>query len=293
MVFSLPGIHVDLSASNDQRVTLTGVHRQLAALYFCEVSADAPLFHTEIQSTRLDVVDTPQSAPVLIVDRLRYSAGDNIRANCSSPLSYPPANLTWYLNGEKVNKTYTTTIPLNPDLWEPSSSFSVLEVGTEEQMQHPRYQVGGSQQEISSSQLKIPITSPEITVYTAYSPVPKVPNDNQREHKYYENIERGKSGLTESSLLDYPLPVNTIPLKITKIRLQPGFGGVVKLKCEATIYDVYKVSSEIVKIREETPHIALVMGQSSTGCVSSNTLKQWLMIVATTMYALTVWKVKK
>lgn len=172
---------------------------------------------------------------------------------------------TYFISNVQVNKTYTTTIPLNPDLWEPSSSFSVLEVGTEEQMQHPRYQVGGSQQEISSSQLKIPITSPEITVYTAYSPVPKVPNDNHREHKYYENIERGKSGLTESSVLDYPLPINTIPLKITKIRLQPGFGGVVKLKCEATIYDVYKVSSEIVKIREETPHIALVMGQSSTG----------------------------
>lgn len=170
----------------------------------------------------------------------------------------------------QVNKTHTTTIPLNPELWDASSSFSVLEVGTEEQIQHPRYQVGGSQQEISSSQLKVPISSPEVTVYTAFSPIPKVQSENQREQKYYDNNDRRKETYSESSAMDYPLRLNTIPLKITKIRLQPGFGGVVKLKCEATIYDVYKVSSEIVKIREETPHIALVMGQSSTGNYSSS-----------------------
>lgn len=45
-----------LSASNDQRVTLTSVHRQLTGLYMCEVSADAPLFHTEIQMTKLEIV---------------------------------------------------------------------------------------------------------------------------------------------------------------------------------------------------------------------------------------------
>lgn len=151
---------------------------------------------------------------------------------------------------------------MNPDLWEASSSFSAIEVSTEEQIHHPRYQVGGSQQEISSSQLKIPNSTPEITVYTAYSRIPLPINDGHRAIHYEEKIKVEKD---ESNFRDYPLRVNAVPLKVTKIRLQPGFGGIVSLKCEAAIFDVYKASSEAVKIREETPHIALVMGQSSTG----------------------------
>lgn len=49
------------------------------------------------------VVDVPEEEPVVAVDRLRYSAGDHIRANCSSSLSYPAANITWFVNEQKVN----------------------------------------------------------------------------------------------------------------------------------------------------------------------------------------------
>lgn len=48
-------------------------------------------------------IDVPEEEPVVTVDRLRYSAGDRIRANCSSSLSYPAANITWFVNEQKVN----------------------------------------------------------------------------------------------------------------------------------------------------------------------------------------------
>lgn len=178
-------------------------------------------------------------------------------------------------------QTHTTTLPLDPDLWETSSSFSIIEITTEEETQHPKYQVGGTQQEISSSQLRIPSQNPEITVYTAYSSIQ--PNAHDRKtyetaegfetpYKYNEvrkedvgfrdEVKDGTRGL-EHGFREYSLRVSAVPLKVTRVRMQPGFGTVLKLRCEATIYDVYKASSEVTNIREEQPNSALVMGHSS------------------------------
>ncbi|KAG8314893.1 hypothetical protein J6590_082507 [Homalodisca vitripennis] len=41
--------------------------------------------------------------PVIRLEKNSYSAGDTLRANCSSPPSSPPANVTWYLNGEEAS----------------------------------------------------------------------------------------------------------------------------------------------------------------------------------------------
>lgn len=42
-----------LSRSNSREVTLTGVDRKTSGEFKCEVSADAPLFHTEIRAAHL------------------------------------------------------------------------------------------------------------------------------------------------------------------------------------------------------------------------------------------------
>lgn len=41
--------------SNARKVTLLQVGRDLTGLFQCEVSADAPLFHTEIRSAQMTV----------------------------------------------------------------------------------------------------------------------------------------------------------------------------------------------------------------------------------------------
>jgi len=45
-----------ISLSDARNVTLLNVQRQLTGFYKCEVSADAPLFHTEIKSASMTVV---------------------------------------------------------------------------------------------------------------------------------------------------------------------------------------------------------------------------------------------
>ncbi|XP_021942128.1 uncharacterized protein LOC110841141, partial [Zootermopsis nevadensis] len=92
-----------ISQSNAWTVALRDVQRNLTGFYKCEVSADAPLFHTEIKSGLMIVVDLPEGDPALLAEKLKYSLGEKIRANCTSRASYPAANLTWFVNGQQVN----------------------------------------------------------------------------------------------------------------------------------------------------------------------------------------------
>ncbi|KAL0810911.1 hypothetical protein ABMA28_010210, partial [Loxostege sticticalis] len=55
-VFPVAEIKVDVAASDQNRVVLTDVDRTLTGEYQCEVSADAPLFHTDIKAAEMVVV---------------------------------------------------------------------------------------------------------------------------------------------------------------------------------------------------------------------------------------------
>uniref|UniRef100_T1HIL0 Ig-like domain-containing protein n=1 Tax=Rhodnius prolixus TaxID=13249 RepID=T1HIL0_RHOPR len=90
--------------SNSTVVTLRNVQKELTGFYGCEVSADAPLFHTGIMSAPVIVTEEPASLPDLSVEKGKYSLGEKIRANCTSQGGYPPANLTWYINGKEVHQ---------------------------------------------------------------------------------------------------------------------------------------------------------------------------------------------
>ncbi|XP_061705688.1 uncharacterized protein LOC133516682 [Cydia pomonella] len=56
-VFPVAEIKVDVAGSDANRVILTEVDRTLTGEYQCEVSADAPLFHTDIKAAEMVVVD--------------------------------------------------------------------------------------------------------------------------------------------------------------------------------------------------------------------------------------------
>lgn len=101
-VFSQTGISVDVSRSGAQQVVLRGATRGLSGRYRCEVSADAPFFHTVYKSAYMRVVELPDAQPKMHAQKSWYSIGDMLRANCTSPPADPPANLTWLLNGQEV-----------------------------------------------------------------------------------------------------------------------------------------------------------------------------------------------
>lgn len=113
--FSVPFINVDISRSGPKAVTLRGVRRELTGYYKCEVSADAPLFHTEIKSAHMLVAELPSENPSIIIDHTKIEMGKQIRADCSAAGSDPAANLTWYINDEEVSEDndYVKLFPLS------------------------------------------------------------------------------------------------------------------------------------------------------------------------------------
>ncbi|XP_046675080.1 uncharacterized protein LOC124363861 [Homalodisca vitripennis] len=101
-VFPLPGVNVDISASGPTKVVLRDVQKALSGRYRCEVSADAPNFHTRVVSTNMHVIHNLEGEPRILLEKLRYSVGDTLKGNCTAPPSSPPANITWVVNGHKA-----------------------------------------------------------------------------------------------------------------------------------------------------------------------------------------------
>ncbi|XP_061709680.1 uncharacterized protein LOC133519649, partial [Cydia pomonella] len=101
-IFPQPGIDVDVSKSTSQQVALREATRALAGRFRCEVSADAPSFHTQVRSAFIHVVELPPDKPTIKAEKGWYASGDSLRAQCSSPPADPPANLTWLLNGRDI-----------------------------------------------------------------------------------------------------------------------------------------------------------------------------------------------
>ncbi|XP_030080522.1 uncharacterized protein LOC111594148 isoform X2 [Drosophila hydei] len=105
-VFHFPGVKVRRTSSNESQVVLDAVTMSTSGKYSCEVSADAPSFHTLIAAAELEVIETPHNAPFITGIRPRYRVGDILRGNCTSRHSRPAANLTWTVNNEEVNPSH-------------------------------------------------------------------------------------------------------------------------------------------------------------------------------------------
>lgn len=50
----------------------------------------------------INVSGTMDGKPELHLDKPQYSLGEKLKANCSSPPSNPPANITWFINDKEV-----------------------------------------------------------------------------------------------------------------------------------------------------------------------------------------------
>ncbi|XP_071053933.1 uncharacterized protein [Onthophagus taurus] len=121
-VFPFPGLHVDVSVSNARKVTLLSVGRPLSGTFQCEVSADAPLFHTEMKAAEMTVAVVPDGVPNVAVDRAGLERGGPLIAECIAPPAYPSPNLTWYVNDQRVPGSTSSHVTTDADLLETASS---------------------------------------------------------------------------------------------------------------------------------------------------------------------------
>lgn len=115
--FPVLGITVERSQSNGSYLTLTAVEPTMSGRYTCEVSADAPSFHTMVISSEMEVVNIPMSKPLISGLKPYYRIGDLLMGNCTSYYSKPAANLTWLVNGNEVSPKQTVlySIVRDPD----------------------------------------------------------------------------------------------------------------------------------------------------------------------------------
>lgn len=120
--FSMSGnpLAVDVDASHRGRVRIQGVTLGAAGVFRCEVSAEAPSFHTESHVAYMTVVDLPDEKPRISVPQDTYQLEEDVFLNCSSPRSQPPAELTFYVNGEQADPSWL--VPQNAIAEDPAPS---------------------------------------------------------------------------------------------------------------------------------------------------------------------------
>ncbi|XP_035783651.1 uncharacterized protein LOC118461903 isoform X2 [Anopheles albimanus] len=124
--FPVSGITVDGTQSDATSVTLRGVTRDLTGQFQCEVSEDAPLFHTDIRQARMQVVELPKEDPHMQLDKTHITTLDNFRAVCTVGTSFPAANITWYINSKRIHRTPYQRITYRS--YEGTPTFSSLEM---------------------------------------------------------------------------------------------------------------------------------------------------------------------
>ncbi|XP_064105351.1 uncharacterized protein LOC135214861 [Macrobrachium nipponense] len=99
-------ITVDLEASRRGRVRVGQVTLEATGVYRCEVSAEAPSFHTESKVASMTIVDLPDDKPLITGTRPNYQLHEEVRLNCSSPHSQPPSTLTFLVNNEQADPSW-------------------------------------------------------------------------------------------------------------------------------------------------------------------------------------------
>ncbi|XP_046681723.1 T-lymphocyte activation antigen CD80-like [Homalodisca vitripennis] len=81
---------------------LSGVNVDSTGLYKCEVSTEAPIFFTVVDSAFVTVVVEPDIGPTIYVHNEKVQVGQSLNASCATRGGYPLPNLTWFVDGEQV-----------------------------------------------------------------------------------------------------------------------------------------------------------------------------------------------
>ncbi|XP_064470697.1 uncharacterized protein LOC135385350 [Ornithodoros turicata] len=102
-VYNMPGIHVDLSKSNESNLYLNTTDLNSEGKYRCEVSAESPSFQTERGQKEMLIYVLPEEDPTIKGLQSQYKVGDVINLTCSYGPSRPNASVTWYINDRKVS----------------------------------------------------------------------------------------------------------------------------------------------------------------------------------------------
>ncbi|XP_014278563.1 cell adhesion molecule 3-like [Halyomorpha halys] len=100
--YKVEGVTVSMNRSNSTLVVLKNIRPSTSGTYRCEVSAEAPSFHSATAEASMTVIYKPTTGPKISGQKEQYLIGDEVNLNCTSAESYPAARLTWHINDEQV-----------------------------------------------------------------------------------------------------------------------------------------------------------------------------------------------
>ncbi|CAK1579492.1 unnamed protein product [Parnassius mnemosyne] len=98
----LDGVKVDLEKSSARRVHLRDLTLKSRGLYRCEVSEEAPSFHSAQSEAFMEVYYFSRENPIISGHEQTYALEEPLDVNCSSAKAFPAPELQWYINGKKV-----------------------------------------------------------------------------------------------------------------------------------------------------------------------------------------------
>ncbi|XP_063925756.1 uncharacterized protein LOC135139448 [Zophobas morio] len=124
--FNVPGINLELDKCDSSQIVISNVQSNDTGVYGCEVSTEVPFFRSSLQTAFMYVLDVPEESPSVRY----YIRNSDIRAECASPASDPPINITWVVNNSKTFKGTDTYISTHTNATgnHPRMTLSVLEL---------------------------------------------------------------------------------------------------------------------------------------------------------------------
>ncbi|GFV72720.1 uncharacterized protein TNCV_1951891 [Trichonephila clavipes] len=105
-MYSLDGVFLDLLRSNATHAFLYTSNLDTEGTYGCEVSTEVPSFRTIKAGKELRVHVIPKDGPKIFGVQKTYRIGDLVNMTCLFGPSKPPAQITWYINGEEAPQSY-------------------------------------------------------------------------------------------------------------------------------------------------------------------------------------------
>ncbi|XP_026318542.1 uncharacterized protein LOC113229229 [Hyposmocoma kahamanoa] len=100
----LDGVKVDLDKSSARRVHLRDLTLRSRGLYRCEVSEEAPSFHSAQAEALMEIYYFPKEGPRITGHDRSYILSEPLDVNCSSAKAFPAPELQWLIDGQKVTE---------------------------------------------------------------------------------------------------------------------------------------------------------------------------------------------
>ncbi|XP_054265649.1 uncharacterized protein LOC128988410 [Macrosteles quadrilineatus] len=110
------GSIIDLSLSDRHQVLLTNLNFDASGIYTCEVSTETPIIYTKpSEELEITVIKNQMEEPRITFRKPEYTVGDWLQVNCTSASARPTPDVTWLINGKKVDealiRSFTDQVP--------------------------------------------------------------------------------------------------------------------------------------------------------------------------------------